>query len=263
VTGAARGIGRAIAAALAESGASVAALDILEDIEGHRVPMASAGDMSSTQALVEARGARFLPIKADIRDLRAMQEAVRHTEVALGPIGILVANAGVNSNVRFGAEDETAWRNHWDIITQVNVIGTANTLRAALPGMMARRTGRVIVTSSTFGRQGNDLNPAYVASKWALVGLTKSAAIEAGAAGVTVNAIAPTAVRTGLGGPQTPEARARADEWLKAQYHKMPVGILEPEDIAGTVVFLASPAARYINGEVIDIAAGANARYTA
>jgi len=93
--------------------------------------------------------------------------------------------------------------------------------------------------------------------------LTKAAAIEAGAAGVTVNAIAPTAVRTGLGDPQSPEARARADEWLKANYHKMPVGILEPEDIAGTVVFFASPAARYITGEVIDIAAGANARYTA
>jgi short-subunit dehydrogenase len=132
-----------------------------------------------------------------------------------------------------------------------------------MPGMMARRSGRIVVTASTFSRQGNDINPAYVASKWAVVGLVKSAAIEAGRSGVTVNAIAPTAVRTGLGGPQAPEARARADEWLKANYHKMDVGILEPEDVAGSVVFLASPAARYITGEVIDIAAGANARYTA
>ena len=92
---------------------------------------------------------------------------------------------------------------------------------------------------------------------------TLAAAIELGEYNITVNAIAPTAVRTGLGGPQTEQQRAESNEFLEANYHALPVGLLEPEDIAGTVVYLASPAARYITGAVIDIAAGANARYTA
>ncbi|MEM8723414.1 MAG: SDR family oxidoreductase [Cyanobacteria bacterium P01_G01_bin.39] len=75
--------------------------------------------------------------------------------------------------------------------------------------------------------------------------------------------MAPTAVRTGLGGPQTEQQGGESIEWLKANYHFLPVGLLEPEDIGGTVVYLASPAAKYITGAVIDIAAGANARYTA
>lgn len=263
VTGAGRGIGRAIAVALAASGAHVAALDIAHDIEGHAVPMARPEDLAETIRLIRAEGRRAVSLQADTRDLDAMSAAVARAERELGPIAVLVANAGVNSNVKFAGTEEAAYRRHWEIVTDVNVKGTANTLRAAMPGMMGRKAGRVVITSSTFGRQGNDMNPAYVASKWALVGLTKAAAIEAGAAGVTVNAIAPTAVRTGLGGPQTAEARASSDEWLKANYHKLPVGLLEPEDMAGTVVYLASPAARYVTGQVVDVAAGANTRYTA
>ena len=263
VTGAARGIGRAIAISLAHAGADIAAVDILQDIQGHSVPMASSEDMNQTKQLVEQAGRRCVTLKADIRDLAALQNAVAQTEQQLGEIDILVANAGVNSNVGFTADDETAWRNHWDIVTDVNVRGTANTLRAVTPSMVERQTGNIVITSSTFGRQGNGMNPAYVTSKWGLVGLTKAAAIELGEFGITVNAIAPTAVRTGLGGPQTEAERTESNEWLQANYHQLPIGLLEPEDIAGTVVFLASPAARYITGAVIDVAAGANARYTA
>ena len=263
VTGAARGIGRAISVALAQAGADIAAVDILQNIEGHSVPLSGTDDMTQTQQLVEQTGRRFLAIEADIRDLAALKAAVTQTEEQLGPIDIAIANAGINSNVGFMSEDETAWQNSWQTITDVNVMGTANTLRAVLPGMTSRQSGRVVITSSTFGRQGNGLNPAYVTSKWGMIGLTKAAAIEAGPSGVTVNAIAPTAVRTGLGGPQTEEARAESDEWLQANYHQLPVGLLEPEDVAGTVVFLASPAAQHISGVTIDVAAGANARYTA
>ena len=263
VTGGARGIGRAIAVALAQAGADVAVLDIAHNIEGHPIPLGTPEDLTETVRLVEQEGRRGLAIQADIRDLHQLQEATTQAERVLGPFTLLAANAGVNSNVKFVGTDEDQYRRHWDIITDVNVKGTANTLRAVMPGMIARGRGRIIITSSTFGRQGNDANPAYVASKWAITGLAKAAAIEAGPAGVTVNAVAPTAVRTGLGGPQSPESRARADEWLMANYHKLPIGLLEPEDIAGTVVFLASPAARYITGEIIDVAAGANTRYTA
>ncbi len=263
VTGAARGIGRAIATALANAGADIAAVDILEDIPGLAVPMAQPDDMRETQRLVEQAGRQFLPLKADVRNLSALREAVAHINRQLGPVDIAVANAGINSNVGFLSEDDQAWQNHWGLNTDINVQGTANTLRAVLPAMAERRDGRIIIISSTFGRQGNSTNPAYVASKWALIGMTKSVAIEVGEFGVTVNAIAPTAVRTGLGGPRTDTERAQADEWLQANYHYLPVGILEPEDVAGTAVFLASPAAQYITGATIDVSAGAGARYTA
>lgn len=263
VTGAGRGIGRAVAVGLAASGADVALLDIARNIERHPVSMASAEELEETLRLVRAQGRRGLTLRADIRDLAATKAAVARAERELGPLHILVANAGVNSNAKFADPDEAAFRDSWDIIMDVNVKGTANTLRAVMPGMMARRDGRVIVTASTFGRQGSDINPAYAASKWAVIGLIKSAAIEAGPSGVTVNGIAPTATRTGLGGPQSAEQRANADQWLKANYHKMDVGILEPEDMTGAVVFLASPGAKWVSGQVIDVAAGANARWTA
>jgi NAD(P)-dependent dehydrogenase (short-subunit alcohol dehydrogenase family) len=142
------------------------------------------------------------------------------------------------------------------------VTGAARGIGRAIAISLAQ-AGNVIIITSTFGRQGNDTNPAYVTSKWGLVGLTKAAAIELGEFGITVNAIAPTAVRTGLGGPQTEQQRAESNEFLEANYHTLPVGLLEPADIGGTAVFLASPAAKYISGAVIDVAAGANARYTA
>ena len=263
VTGAARGIGRAIAVSLAQAGADIAAVDILQNIQGLDVPMSGSTEMNQTKQQIEQASKRCLAITADIRDLAALQNAVAQTTQELGAIDILVANAGVNSNAGFNIDDEAAWINHWDIITDVNVRGTANTLRAVVPSMVERQAGNIIVTSSTFGRQGNDTNPAYVTSKWGLIGLTKAAAIELGEYNITVNAIAPTAVRTGLGGPQTEPHRAESNQFLEANYHALPVGLLEPEDIAGTVVYLASPAARYITGAVIDIAAGANARYTA
>lgn len=263
VTGAARGIGQAIALALAKAGADIAAIDILADIPGHPVPMAQPRDMVETQRLVEESGRQFLSVKADIRDLAALQAAVTQASEVLGPIDIAIANAGIGSSAGFLVDDAQAWQNHWTLNTEVNVYGTANTLRAVLPTMTERRSGRVIVVSSTFGRQGNATNPAYVSSKWALIGMTKAAAIEVGEFGVTVNAIAPTAVRTGLGGSRTAEERAQADEWLQANYHQLPVGILEPGDIADTAVFLASPGAQYITGATVDISAGAGARYTA
>jgi NAD(P)-dependent dehydrogenase (short-subunit alcohol dehydrogenase family) len=209
VTGAGRGIGRALAVAFAEAGADVAALDIGRDIEGHPVPLSTAADLAETLRLIEQAGRRGLGVEADIRDLAALQQAIGKAEAVLGGLTVLAANAGVNSNVTFAGTEEADFRNPWDVVTDVNVKGTAYTLRAVMPGMMERGAGRIVVTTSTFGRQGTAANPAYVASKWALTGLVKAAAIEAGRSGVTVNGLAPTATRTGLGGPQSDEARAR------------------------------------------------------
>ena len=208
-------------------------------------------------------GRLYATIQADIRDRTAISDGLAAASGSVSPLGIVVANAGIAGNQPFLDTPDAEWTDAWNLITDVNVKGTANTIRAAGPTLVANGGGAIIVTSSTFGRQGNATNPAYIASKWALIGLTKAAALEFGPTGVTVNAVAPTAVRTGLSGPQTEEQRAQSDEWLDANYHAQDVGLLEPEDIAGTVVYLASSAARYVTGATVDVAAGANARYTA
>jgi NAD(P)-dependent dehydrogenase (short-subunit alcohol dehydrogenase family) len=142
-------------------------------------------------------------VRADVRDLAALRAAVADVLRAFGRIDVLAANAGINAPVPLLHARDDEFTRHWRNLLDVNVLGVANAMRAVLPHMTARRRGRIVATTSTFGRQGNAANPNYVASKWAVIGLVKSAAIEAGPFGVTVNAIAPTAVRTGLGGPQT------------------------------------------------------------
>ncbi len=263
ITGGARGIGQAVAIAMAEAGANIAVYDVLADFDGFPNPMANAEDLTRTREGVEATGRRFEVFRGDIRSLADQQRAISETESGLGPIDILVANAGVNTMANMMVEDQAAWDLHWEFLTEVNTLGTARTLRAALPGMVERGQGSVIVTASTFSRQGNAGNPGYVASKWGTAGLIKSVAIDVGKSGVTVNGVAPTAVRTGLGGPQTAEQRAAGDTWLKANYHALDEGLLEPADVAGAYVYLASDAARMVTGSIVDVSAGAAARYTA
>ncbi|MBM2578138.1 SDR family oxidoreductase [Jannaschia sp. Os4] len=263
VTGAARGIGRAIALEMARGGADVIALDVAADIDGWSVPMATPDELEAVRAEIEALGVSCATVRADIRDRQAMRDGLREASGSVAPVGVVVANAGIAGNQPFLDTADDEWEANWDLITDVNVKGTANTIRAAGPTLVANGGGAIIVTSSTFGRQGNGTNPAYVASKWALQGLVKAAAIEFGPQGVTVNAIAPTAVRTGLSGPQTEEQRAEGNAWLNENYHPMDIGLLEPEDIAPSAVYLATEAARLVTGATIDVAAGANARYTA
>jgi NAD(P)-dependent dehydrogenase (short-subunit alcohol dehydrogenase family) len=236
----------------------VVILDIGRNISGHKAPLATPQDMAETERLVRATGRRALTIQADIRDMSAMRAAAERTVRELGKIDILFANAGISGQGTIAESSDDDWRRTVD----VNVIGTANSLRAVAPNMIARGAGRIIVTASTFGRQGTGAHVPYATEKWGLVGMVKSAALELGRNNITVNAVAPTGVVTGFGGPQTPQQRAQGDEFFRTQYHALPVGALQPEDIGGTVVFLASPAARYITGAVIDVAAGANARYT-
>ncbi|GAP98046.1 mycofactocin-coupled SDR family oxidoreductase [Leptolyngbya sp. NIES-2104] len=258
VTGAGRGIGRACAIALARAGADVVAVDIGRNISGHPIPLATAQDLAETVRLVQAEGQRGLAIQADIREMQQMRGVVDRTIRELGKVDIMIANAGINDASPIAESTDAQWRN----VIDVNVIGTANTLRAVMPHMIGRKQGRIVVVTSTFGRQGNAGNANYVASKWALVGLTKSAALEAAPHNITVNAIAPTGVRTGLGGSQTPEQAKQGEQTLRA-YNALPIGLLEPSDIADSVVYLVSSQARYVTGMTIDVAAGANAKYTA
>lgn len=262
VTGAARGIGRAIAVAYARAGANVAALDIA-DPDAYRealgYPLGSEAELDDTVAMIEAEGRRALKIKADVASLAAMRDAVAEVVDTFGTLDTLVANAGVGATAPLHEMAEDRWKT----VIDINLNCAANSMIAALPVMIAQRSGRIIAVTSIAGRMGSARSSNYAASKWGLIGLTKTAAIDAGSYGITVNAIAPTGVRTGIfGGLQNDPRWLEGYEAMLGQLHTLPVGILEPEDMTGTAVFLASSAAEHITGAVIDVAAGANARYT-
>ncbi|QPH54524.1 SDR family NAD(P)-dependent oxidoreductase [Pontivivens ytuae] len=260
VTGAARAIGRATAVALAEAGADVALLDIADPdaIDGLAYPLASQADLDEAVAAVEATGRRALPIVADVRSYEANRDAVAQAEATFGrPLDIFVANAALVPAASLDQMTDAQWRDCID----VNLTGVANGMRAALPGMAERGSGRFLATSSTGGRHGMGGRAHYAASKWGLIGLIKSAAMEYGPSNVTVNAVSPTAVES-VRMPQG-EALERAAEYLTTHYNTMPIAFLPPEAIADSFVFLASDRAQYITGEIVEVAAGANARFTA
>jgi len=262
VTGAGRGIGRAIAVAYARAGANVALLDI-DDPERYRkvlgYSLASAADLAETEAQVKAAGREALLLRADVSDDARMAAAVAATLKHFGRIDIFVANAGVGGS----APVQQLSAELWSTIIGINLTGVANGLRAVLPSMVARGSGRVITIASVLGRRGQEGVGSYCASKWGVIGLTKATALDVGKSGVTVNAIAPSGVRTGIWGAMadSPEAMAALDAGLR-QRHALDVGLMAPEDIAEAALYLASPGARLVSGMVLDVAAGANARYT-
>jgi SDR family mycofactocin-dependent oxidoreductase len=273
VTGAARGIGRAICLACAREGASVAGIDIAGPVSPVvPYPPASMADLEETGRLVAAQqsGRRFLPIVADVRDAEAMRRAAAQAVGSLGQIDVLVANAGIMSPVKFVDMTDR----HWADVVDVNLTGVANSMRAVLPHMRERKHGRMIAISSIEGRQGTSFAPQYNASKWGVIGLVKSAAIELGVDGITVNAVCPTAVNTVLfrndaqysamapdGTPKPPPESVMAK--VSTMAHPLRVPFIEPEDVAAAVLFLASDEARYVSGAALDVTAGHGARYTA
>lgn len=258
VTGAARAIGRACAVELARAGANIVAMDIAtpDAFPYLNYPMASQQDLDETQRLVEMQGNRCVSIRADVRSMEQMHSITERALDEFGRLDVMVANAGLVPSVPLLEMTDRQWG---DVI-DVNLTGVANSIRAVLPHMVDRQQGQIIAITSTLGRQGNAGNAHYVASKWGIIGLVKSAALEAGPHNVTVNAVAPTGVRS-VRFPEDPESRAEAEDFLQ-EYNALPVLLLEPSDIADSVVFLASPKARNITGAVLDVAAGANARYT-
>jgi NAD(P)-dependent dehydrogenase (short-subunit alcohol dehydrogenase family) len=268
VTGAARGIGRAIAELFAANGANVAMLDIadpsrLNSSTGYRV--ANMAEFDQAVASVQRYGTRVLKIQVDVRDLAGMQAAAERTNRELGGIDIVVANAGYCAWHSF--EDGTT--KQWEDVIDVNVHGVFNTAKATIPFIKQRRGGRIVNLASVGGRAGFAGNGAYTCSKWAVIGMTKQAAQELGKYNITVNAIAPGAVNTPLyrsEGQMRSMGVSSAAEQDKLIDPISPLGnarAAEPEDIARTALFLASDAAKTISGTTIDNALGFNASYTA
>jgi 3-oxoacyl-[acyl-carrier protein] reductase len=223
VTGASRGIGRAIADALSEAGAEVEAFDVGEP----------------------ARGGNFRHrfVRVDIADAEAVGDAVAQLPAAPS---LLVNNAGITrdrSLVKMSNAD-------WTDVLSVNLTGTFNMIRAVAPLMTAQRYGRIVNISSINGLRGKFGQANYAAAKAGLIGLTKTAAREFGKKGVTVNAVAPGMVMTDMARALPPDILARAvGEAALEEF-------AQPDDISNAVLFLLSDAARAITGEVIRVDAG-------
>ncbi len=267
ITGGGRGQGRSHAVEFARLGAQVAVCDLGHDLDTVGYPMATDDDLAETVRLVEAQGRTCASAVVDVRDLDAMTAFVDGVHEQLGSVDILVANAGVSTMGSICTMDATQWSETLD----VNLTGVFNAMRAAAPHMRRQRWGRIIGISSMMGRSSNPGIPAYVASKWGVIGLCKSVAYELAAFGITVNAVAPGNVSTAMIHNDVLYRLMRPDLEHPgrddvapgmASLHVQPVPWIEPEEVTAAVVYLASEAARHVTGAVIDVDAGASARFT-
>jgi NAD(P)-dependent dehydrogenase (short-subunit alcohol dehydrogenase family) len=241
VTGAARGLGRAIALALANAGADVA------------LGLREAGSADHLLAEIESMGRRSLAVPMDVRDLRQIGPAVDAVVDHLGRLDILVNNAGLGPS----NEAENVTEADYDLTMDVNVKGLFFASQAAGRAMIRQGSGRIVNLSSQAGFVALPTESIYCASKAAVAHLTKCLAVEWGRHGITVNAVAPTFIRT------DGTAEALADPAFEADVRERIAGlhrIGEPMDVAGGVVFLASPAAGLITGTTLLIDGGWTAR---
>lgn len=235
VTGASRGIGRAIALHLAESGA-----DVVVNYAG------SEGAAEEVVKEITALGRRSMKIKADVKDSAQVEEMVKQVVEEFGRLDILVNNAGITRDnlIMRMKEDE------FDEVIATNLKGVFNCLKAVTRPMMKQRSGRIINISSVVGSLGNPGQVNYAAAKAGVIGMTKTAAKELASRGITVNAIAPGFIVTDM----TDQLQGETRDQLLRQIPLARLG--QPEEIAKAVRFLASDDAAYMTGETLHIDGG-------
>lgn len=253
VTGAAHGQGRATALAFARAGAHVAALDVAAPLAYPGYAMGTGDDLATLAGDCEALGVRCLTFRGDVRDDAAVSAAVQGTVDALGRIDVLFNNAGICAYGRAHELTEDAW----DAMLDINLKGAWLVARRVIPVMIAQRRGVIVNNSSVAGLRGMARLSHYAASKWGLTGLTKSWALELAEHGIRVNAVHPTGVNTPMNdGLAALEGTTPAAIAERSAGNLLPVPWIEPEDVAGAVLYLASDAARYVTGASLVVDAG-------
>jgi len=239
VTGGGRGIGRAIALALAADSRTVAVADIAED------------EAAETASLIVADGGRAGAVRLDVTDRDSVRAGIEEARAELGPIQILVNNAGWDELVPFLETDEP----FWDKVIEINFKGCLRVTREVLPTMVEAGWGRVINIGSDAGRVGSSLESVYSGSKAAVIAFTKTVAREVARSGVTANTVCPGPTRTPLLKGMT--GGERGEKLIAALERAVPMGRLgEPEDVAAAVAFLASARAAYITGQTLSVSGG-------
>jgi len=238
VTGAGRGIGRAIALRLADHGDAVAIGDIRE------------GDAFETMCAIEELGGRAVKIVLDVTDSGSVANAVEETLDQLGPVEILVNNAGWDEMHPFLETDEP----FWDRVIDVNFKGCLRMTKATLPTMVERKWGRIVNIGSDAGRVGSSFESVYSGAKGAVIAFTKTIAREAARSGVTANTVCPGPTDT----PMLAEvASGQGEKIIEAMKRAVPMKRLgAPEDVANAVEFFASDEASFITGQTLSVSGG-------
>ncbi|SFO75055.1 (+)-trans-carveol dehydrogenase [Geodermatophilus dictyosporus] len=264
ITGAARGQGRSHAVRLAQEGADIIAVDLLDTVATVGYPLATQEDMEETVRQVEALDRRIVATKADVRDGAALKAAVDDGVAQLGRLDIVLANAGIAS---FAPVEEMT-DEMWDDMIDINLTGVFKTVRAAVPHLKASGSGGAIVlTSSTAGIKGLANLAHYVAAKHGVVGLVKTLANELAPHMIRVNSVHPTSVDTTMihneqtyaaFRPDKAPADVTRDDVGEAfqSLNALPIQWVEPVDISNAILWLVSDDARYVTGVQLPIDAG-------
>ncbi|HYY01532.1 MAG TPA: mycofactocin-coupled SDR family oxidoreductase, partial [Mycobacterium sp.] len=264
ITGAARGQGRAHAVRLAQEGADIIAVDICKKIDTVDLIAASTPeDLAETADLVKGHDRRIYTAEVDVRDYDALKAAVDTGVEQLGKLDIIVANAGIGNGGQ--TLDKTSEKD-WTAMIDINLGGVWKTVKAGVPHLLASGNGgSIILTSSVGGLKAYPHCGHYVAAKHGVVGLMRTFAVELGAQNIRVNSVHPTNVNTPLfmnDGTMKlfrPDLEHPGPEDMKVVgqlMHTLPIGWVEPEDIANAVLFLASDEARYITGVTLPVDGG-------
>ena len=240
VTGAGRGIGRAIALGLASEGAQVAVLDVVKD------------SAEAVRREIEALGGKALALAADVTRRAEVEHAVADAVAQWGQLDILVNNAGWDKLEPFlESEEET-----WDRIIAINFKGALYLSKAALPHMVARGAGKVINIASDAGRVGSMGEAVYAGTKGAIIAFSKTLAREMARHHITVNVVCPGLTETPLLQGMRRQS-PRTERVIDAVTRAIPLGrVGQPDDVAGAVLYLASPAVDYVTGQTLSVSGG-------